>query len=101
MREQATKELEAMGDRAAPTLRTALAGGPSPEAKKRLDALLARVDSAGPSAETVREVRAVEALESIGTANARRLLDALAAGPLGMRLTQEAKASVGRLAKRP
>jgi dipeptidyl aminopeptidase/acylaminoacyl peptidase len=99
-REQATKDLEAMGDRAAPALRKALASDPSPEARRRLGELLARVDGGSLSAETVREVRAVEALEAIGSPEARQLLDKLAAGPAGTRLTEEAKASADRLAKR-
>ena len=57
-------------------------------------------EGAGPSAETAREVRAVEALEAIGTPQARRVLDKFAAGPSGMRLTEEAKASADRLPKR-
>jgi RNA polymerase sigma factor (sigma-70 family) len=100
VREQATNELQALGDRAAPALRKALAGGPSPEAKRRLEELLDRLDGAGPSAETVRQIRAVEALESIGSVEARRLLDQLAAGPADARLTQEVRAAAGRLAGR-
>jgi len=42
----------------------------------------------------------VEALEAIGSPEARRLLDKFAAGPAGTRLTEEAKASADRLAKR-
>jgi hypothetical protein len=99
VREQATKDLEAMGDRAAASLRKAIASTPSAEARHRLGRLLARVDGGSPSAETVREVRAVEALEVIGSPEARRLLEKLAAGPSGMRLTEEAKASVERLAR--
>jgi dipeptidyl aminopeptidase/acylaminoacyl peptidase len=99
-RERATKELAAMGDRAAPSIRRALAGTPSAEAKQRLSGLLAVVDAGVPSSETLREMRAVEALEMIGSPDARRLLDKLAAGPAGMRLTEEAKASAERLAKR-
>jgi WD40 repeat protein len=99
VRERATKELAAMGDRAAPSLRKALAGTRSAEAKQRLSALLAQVDAAAPSAETLREMRAVEALEAIGNPEARRLLEKLAALPLEMRLTLEAKASANRLAK--
>jgi RNA polymerase sigma factor (sigma-70 family) len=100
VREQATKELGAMGDRVAPALRKALANDPSPEASQRLRGLLGRIDGSGPSAETAREIRAVEALEAIGTAEARRLLDRLAAGPAGARLTEESKASADRLTKR-
>jgi hypothetical protein len=99
VRERATKELEAMGYRAAPSLRKALAASPSAEARQRLERLLKRLDGAGPSAETVPDIRAVEALEAIGTPEAHRLLEKLAAGPSGMRLTQEAKASADRLAK--
>jgi hypothetical protein len=51
-------------------------------------------------AETVRQIRAVEALESIGTPEAQRVLDKLATGPSEMRLTQEAKGAAERLIKR-
>jgi RNA polymerase sigma factor (sigma-70 family) len=100
VREQATKELGAMGDRAAPSLRKAIANTPSAEVKQRLGVLLARADGADSSAETIREVRTVEAVEAIGTPEARRLLERLAAGPSEMRLTAEAKASADRLAQR-
>jgi hypothetical protein len=99
IREKPAKDLEALTDRAMPTLRTALAGGLSLEAKRRLEALLERLEGVGPSPETIREVRVVETLEWIGNAEARRLLDKLAAGPPETRLTQEANAAAGRLAK--
>jgi RNA polymerase sigma factor (sigma-70 family) len=100
VREQAARELEALAERAAPALRKALAGKPSLEVKRRLETLRHRLEGGSLSAETVRQIRAVEALEAIGNAQARRLLDKLAAGPAEMRLTQEAKAAAGRLAKR-
>jgi RNA polymerase sigma factor (sigma-70 family) len=100
IREQAAKELAALAEQAAPALRKALAGKPSLEARRRLDALLDRLDGATLSAETIRQIRAVEALESIGNREARRLLDKLATGPPEMRLTHEAKAAAERLAKR-
>jgi RNA polymerase sigma factor (sigma-70 family) len=100
VREQATKELEALADRAAPALCKALAGDPSPEARRRLSSLRDRLEGGRLSAETVRQIRAVEALESIGNPEARRLLDQLAAGPSETRLTQEAKEAVERLVKR-
>jgi WD40 repeat protein len=99
VREQAAKELEALAEGAAPALRKALAGKPSLEVKRRLETLLDRLEGGSLSAETVRQIRAVEALEAIGNAQARRLLEKLAVGPAEMRLTQEAKASAGRLAK--
>lgn len=99
VREQAMKELAPLADRVAPALRKALAGKPSLEVRRRLLALLNRLEGASPSAATLREIRAVEALELIGNAEARRLLDKLAAGPAEMRLTQQAKASAKRLAK--
>jgi hypothetical protein len=100
VRSKATKELEALGDAARPALRKALAGNPPAEARRRLRALLDRLDSSSPPAETIRQVRAVEALEIIGGPEARRWLEKLAAGPPEMRLTQEAKASAERLSKR-
>jgi Sigma-70, region 4 len=100
VRERATTELEAMGYRAAPSLRKALGVSPSAKVRQRLDRLLQRLDGAGPLAETVPDVRAVEALEAIGTLEARQVLEKLAPGPSGMRLTEEAKAPADRLAKR-
>jgi WD40 repeat protein len=100
VREQATKELEALAEHAGPALRRALAGSPAAEARRRLETVLDRLDGGSLSVETVRQIRAVEALESIDNPGARRLLDKLAAGPAETRLTQEAKASAGRLAKR-
>jgi hypothetical protein len=99
-RDLATRELKALAEQAVPALRTALAGQPSLESRRRLEALLHQLDGAGLSAETVRQVRAVEALEAIGDPEARRLLAQLAAGPPAMYLTQEAQASLGRLARR-
>jgi hypothetical protein len=100
VRERASGELKALAEHAVPALRMALAGKPSLESRRRLEALLHQLESASLSPETVRQIRAVEALEAIGNAEARRLLGQLAAGPPAARLTQEAQASLGRLAKR-
>jgi WD40 repeat protein len=100
VREQATRELEAMAEHAVPALRQALAGKPSLEVRRRLEALLDRLEGAIPSAETARQIRAVEVLESIGNPDARRLLDRLAAGPAETRLTHEAQAAARRLEAR-
>jgi hypothetical protein len=100
VREQATAQLKALAEHAEPALRTALAGKPSLEVRRRLEALLERLESAGLFPETVRQIRAVEALEAIGTPAARQALGQLAAGPAGTHLSREAKASLGRLAKR-
>jgi WD40 repeat protein len=97
VREQATRDLEALAENAAPALRKVLAGKPSAEAKRRIDALLDRLDGAALLPETVRQIRAVEALESSGDLEAQRVLKKLAAGPPEWRLTQEARAAVRRL----
>ena len=47
------------------------------------------------------DLRGVEALEHIGSPEARRLLEDLAMGTPEARLTREAKASLERLAKQP
>ena len=100
VRAQATEELGALAYRAAPALRKALAGKLPLEARRRLEALLHQLESGSLSPAAIRQIRALEALESIGNPAARRLLGQLAVGPPATRLTQEAKASLGRLAKR-
>jgi WD40 repeat protein len=101
VREKAFAELAALGELAEPALRQLLKGTPPPEARRRAAALLAKLDGPLESPETLRAVRAVEVLELAGTAEARQLLEKLAAGAEEARLTQEAKAAVGRLAGRP
>jgi RNA polymerase sigma factor (sigma-70 family) len=102
-RTQATAELEALGEGAVGACRRALEGNPSPEMRRRLEALLDKEAQAAwdPSPEQLRRVRLLEALELSGTAPARHLLEQYAGGLAGARLTEEARAGLGRLAARP
>jgi cell division septum initiation protein DivIVA len=77
-----------------------LAGQPSPELQQRIQQLLEQLETV-PSAERLQALRAVEVLEIAGTPEARQLLEVLAKGAPEARLTQEAKASLERLTKRP
>jgi WD40 repeat protein len=65
------------------------------EVKRRLARLQERLQPRAP--ERLREIRAVLALETRGTAEAQRLLQRLAAGLSDARLTQEAKKAMERL----
>ena len=100
-RENASKELERLADVAAPALRKLLAGNPSLEVRRRAEELLAMAEGPVSRSQLLRALRSVEALEHIGTADAQALLKDLAKGAAEARLTQEAKASLDRLAKRP
>jgi WD40 repeat protein len=95
-RDRALRGLEALREAAAPGMEVALHGRLSLEARRKVERLLARLrDRKSPR--QLRQVRAVEALEHVGTAEARRLLAALAGGLPQARLTQEAKESLRRL----
>jgi WD40 repeat protein len=98
-REAAMRQLVELGEGAGPALRAALKAGPSAEQKKRIGEILDAQDRA-PSGETLRQLRAVEVLELIGGDAARELLEALAKGVPGARLTREARATLERLARR-
>jgi WD40 repeat protein len=99
-REKAAQALRELGPQAADRLRKALADNPPAESAKRLHDLLQKVEQgAVSSAEEVRAGRAVEALERVGTAEARRLLETLARGAPGARLTRDARAALERLAR--
>lgn len=99
VRDKASVELKKLEDRAEPALRKALAGQPSLEVRRRIQALLEELNHPL-SAEQLREVRAVEALEQIGTLSAQEVLKVVAKGAPGARLTREAKASLQRLTSR-
>jgi WD40 repeat protein len=99
VREAATKKLADLAEMAQPALQQALSGTPSLEARRRIEPLLARLKGPIVSAQPIQALRAVEVLEHIGTAEARRLLAQLAGGAEKARLTQTARASLARLTR--
>jgi WD40 repeat protein len=96
VRERASAELEKLGAAAEAALRKALEGKPSPEAKRRIEALLAMRSVAGVTPERRTALRALEVLELAGTPEARRLIKSLAEGPAGAPLTVEARETLDR-----
>ncbi len=100
-REQASRELARLGEVAGPVLRKAAAGELGPEARRRIEQLVQALEEGNLSPETLRQLRAVEALERIGSPAARGLLQALARGAAEARLTREASAAVRRLGAGP
>jgi hypothetical protein len=99
-REQATRQLERLGPAAAPALRKALEKGAPLEVRRRIERLLEGLGGQMATGEPLRTLRALAALEHANTAEARRLLQELAAGAAGAWLTQEAKAVCERLPPR-
>ncbi|HZV07970.1 MAG TPA: sigma-70 family RNA polymerase sigma factor [Gemmataceae bacterium] len=97
-REAAQKSLEKLGDRAARSLRDALRQSPSAETRTRVNRLLEALDILTP--DQLRQQRAVEVLERIGSAEAKSILAELAQGADGARLTLEAAASLARWKQR-
>jgi WD40 repeat protein len=97
VRKQANEELTKLGEAAIPLIRTALQGDLSPEARKRLEALLAKEPRRLPTGETLRSLRAIEVLEMIGTPEAKTVLEGLAKGSPGATVTQAAKESLQRM----
>jgi hypothetical protein len=100
-REQASKELAALGAVAGPALRQLHASAPSPEVQRRVEKLLGKPGQEGILSEELRCIRALEVLEYLATPEARKLLAALAEGEPASPLTQGAKAALDRLSKRP
>jgi HEAT repeat protein len=102
VREAASRNLGRLGVAAEPALREALRGSPSPEVQRRVAALLAQMTDVRPlagSPEELRTVRAVQALEYIGTETAKGVLRALAGGVQGTRATEDAQAALQRLSR--
>jgi hypothetical protein len=103
-RASASAELAKLGGQAESALADLLRGEPTAEARRRAEELLKKLrepDQRRPGGEALRQVRAVEVLETIGTAEAEAWLAALANGAPGALLTQEAAESLGRLRRRP
>jgi hypothetical protein len=96
VREAATEELARLGDQVGPDLRKALAATNSPEAKARLERLVAGI---GPHSAANRAiVRGIEALERMGSEPAaERLLKELAKSSADTVAGREARAACHRI----
>ncbi len=101
VRESATKELIALGAAAEPAMRKALSGAPSAEARVRLENILGQLTKgAEGNKNRLGLLRALEVLETIGTPEARKLVEGLAKGADLAELTVEAKATLARMERK-
>jgi WD40 repeat protein len=92
VREKATAELTRLGAAVAAALRDALDDKTPPEMRLRIEGLLAKQTSY--SAEQVRSLRAIRALEWMGTDEARQVLRVVAKGAPGAVETEAARAAL-------
>jgi WD40 repeat protein len=99
-RDKATRELQRLGDSIEGALQRFLANTTSPEAQRRVERLLARLENRPLDPEQLQFLRALEILEHINTPEARNVLKSLAGGAPDARLTREAKAALDRLNRR-
>ncbi len=97
VREAAAASLLRQGVSAVAPVRLARLAHPSPEARRSQTLLLEALESPSPRPEQIRPLRAVEALERIGTPEARRLLAELAQGRADALLNRSAQAALKRL----
>jgi hypothetical protein len=81
-------------------LRKALsARQPSLELRRRIERLVEKLEGPVTSPERLREMRAIEVLEQIGSAECRKLLQQLAQGHPQSDLTGEARAALARMTR--
>src|SRR5262249_8732209 len=99
VREKAMAGLKQGRPDAERALRQALTENRSLEARRRIEELLPAFPLAYPP-ETVQQVRAIQVLEQIGSAEAVGILESLVAGAASAYQTREAKEALDRLAKR-
>ena len=98
VRQKATKELEKLGDLAEPALQKSLQTLKALEAKRRVEKLLGQIaDDQTPSAQVLRNLRAVQVLGQIGNRAARTELERLAKGAPGDKLTRSAETALKRM----
>ncbi len=95
VRDRATRELSKLGDTGALALRQALEAKPELEMRRRLQTLLDQAREWTP--EHLREHRAIQALEHIGSRQTLEVLQGIAEGVPEARRTEEAKEALRRL----
>ena len=101
VRQSATQQLLKLDEQAQAPLQTALKGTLSLESRRRLEQILDTISNNPPDPGAVRMTRAVTILERIGSPEAQAVLKVLGGGAPGARTTEEAEASLKRLAKCP
>jgi WD40 repeat protein len=101
VREEASGQLDRLGDKAETMLRQALTGKLSLEARRRVERLLEKHQKAAPASDNLRAIRAVEVLERVASPEARELLKTLSSEPTWPLLAAEADAAQARLTKIP
>lgn len=99
VRKLATQSLERLGELSETALRKRLADNPPLEVRQRVDQLLEKLAGPVTDPERLRQLRAIEVLEHIGTPEARAVLETIAKGAPEARLTQEARDALERLNK--
>jgi RNA polymerase sigma factor (sigma-70 family) len=97
VRSRAMAELEKLGDLIGPAARRALEDQPMLEARQRLEQILKKLRERAVRGEALAALRGVEVLEHLGTAPARQVLQSLAEGAAGARLTEAAREALRRL----
>jgi hypothetical protein len=97
VREKASEELARIDLQVTPALETILRDKLSTEAKRRIEKILEAFEAQKASPDGLRAVRAVEALERIGSLESTALLTRLAGGAPHAHLTTSAKEALQRL----
>jgi RNA polymerase sigma factor (sigma-70 family) len=98
VRTKAAQQLADLGEQAEPALRRALHAQPTAAVRHEVERILERLPVPGPA--ELQQLRAMEVLERIGTAEGKRLLGELARGVPETRVTREAKLTLKRLDRR-
>jgi HEAT repeat protein len=98
VRDKAAKELAKIVEQIEPMLKKAQEASPSAEVKRRIASLLGAPHEA-PTGDRLRTLRAIAALERIGTPEARDVLKGIAEGDAAARETREAKESLARMGR--
>jgi hypothetical protein len=99
-RQEAVRQLARRGGLVEPYLKQALASKTTLEQKKRLEGLLKEVEGKK-GAEEFGWLRALDVLEHVNTKEARKLLQAIAAGSYGPVYQESARGAWRRLRQRP
>jgi hypothetical protein len=100
-RRKAKEALSLLGESALPALQKASAGKLSLEARRQVEEVLKGCNRPASSPQRIRQWRALEVLERVGSHEAQQLLRELAGGAPAAHWTREAQGCLQRLEKKP